>query len=108
MSKSEVEPREFWLREEYKNEKYEFFSCEIATRKPNLEAHNESDFKDSLHVIEYSAYQVLQKENEELKDKLKKADQDHYNIAWELEHKEYMLKVLTEALHNPGKKNKVE
>ena len=70
MSKSEVKVREFWLREEYKNEKYEFFSCEIATRKPNLEAHNESDFKDSLHVIEYSAYQALQKENEALKKEL--------------------------------------
>ena len=62
----------------------------------------------TIEVIEYFSYQSLQKENEELKDKLKKADQDHYNIAWELEHKEYMLKVLTEALHNPGKKNKVE
>ena len=70
MSKSEVKAREFWLREEYKNEKYEFFSCEIATRKPNLEAHNESDFKDSLHVIEYSAYQAPQKENEALKKEL--------------------------------------
>lgn len=60
------------------------------------------------HVVLKSDYQALKKENEELKDKLKKADQDHYNIAWELEHKEYMLKVLTEALHNPGKKNKVE
>lgn len=36
--------------------------------------------RDLLHLNK-----ILQKENEELKDKLKKADQDHYNIAWELE-----------------------
>lgn len=72
---SEVKPKEFWLREEYKNDKYEFFSCEIATRKPNLESHNESDFKDALHVIEYSAY-------EKLKAQLEKAESVLNKIQW--------------------------
>ena len=71
MSKSEVKPKELWLREEYKNDKYEFFSCEIATRKPNLESHNESDFKDALHVIEYSAYEKLKAQLEKAEATLK-------------------------------------
>lgn len=72
MSKSEVKPLELWV---LKDATHDYLTWE-PTR------HTISDFH---HMIDFSSYQALQKENEELKDKLKKADQDHYNIAWELE-----------------------
>lgn len=52
-----IKPKEFWIRRDYADTKHDFIRCEICTRKPQPEIHDESDFKDALHVVEYSAYQ---------------------------------------------------
>lgn len=59
-------PKEFWLRDDFKDTKHDFFSCQVCSRKPRTDIYEESDFKDSLHVIEYSAYDELLKKVDEL------------------------------------------
>lgn len=61
MSKSEVKPREFWIDNRNQGD---FFLYNVQRGVMNY------NFDGAIHAIEYSAYQSLQKENEELKDEV--------------------------------------
>jgi len=66
---NEQKPREFWIRPSYKNSSSTFY-CTTNLMKY-------AGYQNIIHVIEYSAVDKLQKENEKLKETI-------YNLKCEL------------------------
>lgn len=72
MSETQEKPREFWVKipcfDKVGMGDFRYSDAEISVDPMCVK--NYQDFKNSIHAIEYSAYESLQKENEQLKAKL--------------------------------------